>query len=216
MHSLAEEIKTFSKASLRKQCTHVTTLTGKRLLETWKDSALRVEEEEEEEGACGYVQDFSLDLQVGQVRPHVLLASQDAAQDLDTLRKLKVSHILNVAYGVENSFPHLFEYKTLNILDLPETPITSYFRECSQFIDEAKAKDGVVLVHCNAGVSRSAAVVIGYLMSREGLTFDDAFALVKAARLAVRPNPGFYQQLKAYRPQEMERDHARDVNLEEH
>ncbi|KAL4656681.1 dual specificity protein phosphatase 19-like [Arapaima gigas] len=197
MHSLAEEIKTFSKASLKKQCTHVTTLGGKRIRETWRDSTLQVVEE----GACGYVQDFSADLQVGRVRPHVLLASQDAAQDLNTLRRLKVvSHILNVAHGVENAFPDLFVYKTLNILDLPETPITSYVHECSQFIEEAKAKNGVVLVHCNAGVSRAAAIVIGYLMSREGLTFDDAFASVKAARPAVCPNPGFSQQLKAYRP----------------
>lgn len=61
-------------------------------------------------------------------------------------------------------------------------------------------QEGVALVHCNAGVSRSAAIVIGYLMSREGLAFNAALALVKAARPAIRPNPGFHEQLKDYRP----------------
>lgn len=57
---------------------------------------------------------------------------------------------------------------------------------------------GVALVHCNAGVSRSASIVIGYLMLREGLSFDDALRQVKLARPSVCPNPGFYQQLKNY------------------
>ncbi len=45
--------------------------------------------------------------------------------------------MLNVAYGVENAFPDLFTYKTVTVLDLPETDITSFFPECVQFINEA-------------------------------------------------------------------------------
>jgi len=47
---------------------------------------------------------------------------------------------LNVAYGVENAFPDLFIYKTLSIMDLPDTNIISYIKECAQFIDQAKAE----------------------------------------------------------------------------
>ncbi|XP_036400673.1 dual specificity protein phosphatase 19-like [Megalops cyprinoides] len=202
MHSLAQEIKAFSKTNLRKQCTRVTTLSGRRIIETWKGSTVHVVEDTVPPGtACGYVQDNTWDLQVGLIQPHLLLASQDAAQDFGTLRKYKVSHILNVAYGVENTFPELFIYKTLSILDLPDTVITSYFQECFQFIEQAKAEKGVVLVHCNSGVSRSAAIVIGYLMSTDGRAFDDAFAAVKLARPAICPNPGFLEQLKNYKPQ---------------
>lgn len=53
---------------------------------------------------------------------------------------LQVTHILNVAYGVENAFPDLFIYKTLSILDLPDTDIISHLYECAQFIDQAKAE----------------------------------------------------------------------------
>ncbi|XP_037543379.1 dual specificity protein phosphatase 19-like [Nematolebias whitei] len=201
MHSLAQEIQVFSKNRLKKQCTRVTTVTGKKLLERRSDGGGEDQVEElEEGGGCGFVEDTSLDLQVGVVRPFLLLASQDAAHVFDTLRRCKVSHVLNVAYGISNLFPDQMVYKTLQILDLPDTDITSYLEECSSFIDQAQEQDGVVLVHCNAGVSRSSSVVIGYLMLREGLTFDDAYSQVKLARPSIRPNPGFYEQLQHYKP----------------
>ncbi|NXW50377.1 DUS19 phosphatase, partial [Nyctiprogne leucopyga] len=124
--------------------------------------------------------------------------SQDAAHDLETMKKYKVTHVLNVAYGVQNAFLNDFTYKNISILDLPETDITSYFPECFEFIEKAKIQDGVVLVHCNAGVSRAAAVVIGFLMNSERLSFASAFSLVKNARPAACPNPGFMEQLRKY------------------
>ncbi|XP_061082833.1 dual specificity protein phosphatase 19-like [Conger conger] len=201
MHSLSRDIQTFSKNNLRKQCTRVTTLGGRQIVETSDGSTVEIIDAQPGMG-CGYVQDNSLDLQIGVIKPYLLLGSQDAAHDHGTLRTFKVSHILNVAYGVENAFPDLFVYKTLNILDVPETLITSYFQECSQFVDQAKAEKGVVLVHCNAGVSRSASIVIGYLMSKDGLDFEEAFATVKRARPSICPNPGFLLHLKNYKPQE--------------
>ncbi|XP_040035459.2 dual specificity protein phosphatase 19 [Gasterosteus aculeatus] len=202
MHSLSQEIQSFSKDRLKKQCTLVTTVTGRRLLERRGDGGEGEEqvEELEEDGGCGFVEDKSLDLQVGVVRPFLLLASQDAAHDADTLQRHKVSHVLNVAYGVANLFPDQYVYKALPILDLPDTDITAYLGECSSFVDRAREKGGVVLVHCNAGVSRSTSIVIGYLMMREGLTFDEAYGQVKAARPSIRPNPGFHQQLRGYEP----------------
>ncbi|XP_029305246.1 dual specificity protein phosphatase 19-like isoform X2 [Cottoperca gobio] len=204
MHSLSQEIQGFSKNRLKKQCTRVTTVTGRRLLERRGDGGGGEGEEQVEEleegGGCGFVEDTSLDLQVGVVRPFLLLASQDAAHDIDTLQRCKVSHVLNVAYGVTDLFPDQLVYKTLQILDLPDTDITSYLGECSSFVDQAREQHGVVLVHCNAGVSRSSSIVIGYLMLREGLPFDDAYSQVKLARPSIRPNPGFYQQLQTYKP----------------
>ncbi|XP_029790150.1 dual specificity protein phosphatase 19 [Suricata suricatta] len=200
MHSLNQEIKAFSRNNLRKQCTRVTTLTGKKIIETWKDARIHVVEEVEPSsgGSCGYVQDLSLDLHVGVIKPWLLLGSQDAAHDLDILKKHKVTHILNVAYGVENAFLSDFVYKSISILDLPETNILSYFPECFEFIEQAKMEDGVVFVHCNAGVSRAAAIVIGFLMNSEEISFTSAFTLVKNARPSICPNTGFMQQLRTY------------------
>ncbi|XP_057704696.1 dual specificity protein phosphatase 19-like isoform X2 [Corythoichthys intestinalis] len=198
MYSLSGEIQGFSKSRLRKQCTRVTTVTGRKLLERSTDGGLQVEELEEGNG-CGFVEDKSLDLQVGMVRPYLLLGSQDAAHDMNTLQIYQVSHVLNVAYGVANPFPDRFVYKTVQILDLPDTDITSYVEECGTFIDQARRQNGVVLVHCNAGVSRSSSVVTAYLMWHEGLPFDKAYQQVKLARPSSRPNPGFLHQLQHYR-----------------
>uniref|UniRef100_A0A452GNX8 Uncharacterized protein n=1 Tax=Gopherus agassizii TaxID=38772 RepID=A0A452GNX8_9SAUR len=75
MHSLTQEIRSFSRKNLKKQCTRVTTLTGKRIIETWKDARMQVVEEAEPSDGfgCGYVQDLSLDLQVGVIKPWLLL-----------------------------------------------------------------------------------------------------------------------------------------------
>ncbi|XP_056144953.1 dual specificity protein phosphatase 19a [Lampris incognitus] len=200
MQSLAEEIHSFPRSRLRMQCTRVTSLSGHRIIETWKGSTVSVvEDQTSSEKTLGYVPDTSWDLQVGIIKPYLLLGSQDAAHDFGTLRKYKVSHVLNVAYGVENVFPELFVYKNVRILDLPDSDLTSHITECSSFIQQAHNEKGVVLVHCNTGVSRAAAVVIGYLMSCDGQPFDAAFSLVKRARPTSCPNPGFLEQLRNYK-----------------
>ncbi|KAK2905632.1 dual specificity protein phosphatase 19 [Channa argus] len=200
MQSLTQEIQSFSRTRLRKQCTRVTSLSGRRIIETWKGSTITVvEDPAPPEKMLGYVPDTSWDLQVGIVKPYLLLGSQDAAHDFGTLRKHKVSHILNVAFGVENAFPELFIYKTVSILDHPDTDLLPHIQDCCDFIQQAHNEKGVVLVHCNAGVSRAPAVVVGYLMSREGQSFDDALSSVKSARPASSPNPGFLEQLRSFK-----------------
>jgi hypothetical protein len=57
---------------------------------------------------------------------------------------------------------------------------------------------GTVLVHCAQGISRSASILIGYLMSREQLPYDTALAQLQAARPVVQPNPGFALQLQEF------------------
>ncbi|XP_049584329.1 dual specificity protein phosphatase 19 [Syngnathus scovelli] len=198
MQSLAEEIRSFPRTRLKRQCTRVTSLSGRRIIETWKGSVVTtVEEPAPPEMAPGYVPDTAWDLQVGAIRPDLLLGCQDAAHHFDTLRKHKVSHILNVAFGVDEAFPDLFVYKTLSILDRPDAPLLPYLDECCRFIRQARREKGVVLVHSNAGVSRAPAVAIGYLMTCERRSFDSALACVLAARPAARPNPGFVRQLRS-------------------
>ncbi|XP_076829103.1 dual specificity protein phosphatase 19b [Brachyhypopomus gauderio] len=200
MKSLGQEIQGFSKARLKQQSTRVTTVTGKVIVETRIGDDVHVSQAAGTSAACGFVQDLSLDLQVGVVAPFLLLSSQDVANDIETLRRFKVTHVLNVAYGVENVFPDLFTYRTVTMLDLPDTDLTTYFPQCFEFIDQARQQGGVVLLHCNAGVSRSASVAIGYLMTEQKMPFEEAFNRVKLARPTIRPNPGFLNQLRELRP----------------
>lgn len=53
---------------------------------------------------------------------------------------------------------------------------------------------GKVLVHCHVGVSRSATLVLAYLMLKQNLTLVEAICAVKDNR-GVIPNRGFLRQL---------------------
>jgi protein-tyrosine phosphatase len=55
-----------------------------------------------------------------------------------------------------------------------------------------------VFVHCVAGVSRSATVVIGYLMWKNGWGYQRAFGAVLDCRSWVSPNKGFRAQLQEF------------------
>jgi hypothetical protein len=48
------------------------------------------------------------------------------------------------------------------------------------------------------GVSRSASIVIAYLMKYQNMTFRDALAYARVCRPRVSPNIGFCRQLKRY------------------
>jgi protein-tyrosine phosphatase len=66
-----------------------------------------------------------------------------------------------------------------------------------EFIENLmKKKDKVVLVHCQAGISRSATVVIGCLMRlEEGMTVDEALRKVRMVRQGACPNVSFIEDL---------------------
>lgn len=94
MQSLTEEIQSFSRTRLRKQCTRVTSLSGRRIVETWKGSTITVvEDPSPPERMLGYVPDTSWDLQVGTVRPYLLLGEWYIVTD-STTYKLNTNHCL--------------------------------------------------------------------------------------------------------------------------
>ena len=127
------------------------------------------------------------------------VGSQDVAADFSLLSQHNVTHILNVASRVECPFLKDFKYLKVDILDLPSTDIREYFPACFAFIEEG-IKSGRVLVHCNAGRSRSASIVIGYLMKYLKMDFEEAFDHLKSKRPSAEPNIGFLLQLQDYVP----------------
>jgi protein-tyrosine phosphatase len=72
---------------------------------------------------------------------------------------------------------------------------SKHFDAAYAFIEEGRSSDGAVLVHCAAGASRSATIVIAYLMRKRNWSFEAAFACVRKIRLLVNPNVNFVQQL---------------------
>ncbi|CAG8616184.1 12678_t:CDS:10 [Dentiscutata erythropus] len=133
------------------------------------------------------------------ILPKLYLGSLVAATDENWLKEHKITHILTVADSVLPSFPESFTYKVISIRDHPSQNISKHFEEVIEFIQSVlDQEDGNILVHCHQGVSRSASVVIAYIMRSKQQSLDDALSFVKGRRSAIRPNTGFLQQLKKY------------------
>ncbi|KAM7212651.1 phosphatases II [Rhypophila decipiens] len=68
--------------------------------------------------------------------------------------------------------------------------------DASSAKDEPRAEGNArVLIHCSAAISRSPAVVAGYLMKSQGMTLQESLGVLVQARDAVSPNIGFLRQL---------------------
>ncbi|CAH3139571.1 unnamed protein product [Porites lobata] len=147
------------------------------------------------ERCVGFCEDYKPDDKVYKIQEGFFISSQDGAQNLEELKRQKITHILNVGSGIKNAFPQEFTYMDVELLDLPDTQICIRFPKMFEFI-KLGIENGAVLVHCNAGVSRSATVVLGFLMSTYSLSLEDALIIVKKARPCVKPNEGFLQQLR--------------------
>lgn len=179
------------RASLRKVETINTTITGRRYKE--KNGIV----EEIPGKTNGYVVNDNPDTDCCEVVENLYIGSQDAAAEEEILDSKGITHIVNVGSGIPNMFEKKIKYFKVEILDTPEFDILPYIEPTSNFIDQAISKEhGKVLVHCNAGVSRSSAILIGYLMSKRGYSYEEALEKTKKARSCVCPNFGFAEQLR--------------------
>ena len=103
-----------------------------------------------------------------------------------------------VGENLTQSYKREFEYKTLSLTDVSTTNILPVFKESLEYLDDCISNDGAALVHCYAGISRSATICIAYLMWRENLSLGAAYSLVHDARSIVQPNDGFRVQLQIF------------------
>jgi hypothetical protein len=68
----------------------------------------------------------------------------------------------------------------------------------TRFIDEQIENDGMVLVHCAMGISRSVSMVMAYLIEYEGMNLAEAFGTVREGRTIARPHPRLLASLIAH------------------
>ncbi|CAL9136664.1 unnamed protein product [Musa textilis] len=122
-----------------------------------------------------------------------------AARSMYTLQYLGITHILclcsNETGQSDSQYPDLFQYKNFSIGDEEDTDISDIFEEASDFVDHVEHSGGKVLVHCFEGKSRSATVVLAYLMLRKGYTLSEAWNTLKKVHRRAQPNDGFAQIL---------------------
>ncbi|KRY77059.1 Dual specificity protein phosphatase 19 [Trichinella pseudospiralis] len=190
------ELITEKRRHLRSVHTKVTLPDGRSYIE--QTGELVVPSSVDHPPGMYFVLDRSDDNSLAEILPHLLLSSQEPATKLHLLQQHRVTHILDLASSFTNRYADQFIYKRIEIFDCPMANIKRYFNECVDFIDEVRMQNGRVLVHCNAGVSRSPTIVVAYLMKRENYTLENALSFVRAKRPCIRPNNGFMKQLKEF------------------
>lgn len=89
--------------------------------------------------------------------------------------------------------------KFIRLADDPNSQIIDHFHSCIEFID-THINNGGVLVHCVAGMSRSATIVAAYLLRKHpSVPTDTMIYYLRNKRCIVDPNYGFWIQLEQYR-----------------
>ena len=126
------------------------------------------------------------------------IGAEAGAGDLGLLRGLGVSRVINATggFGQEGTRrPNWGEllavpgwdvaYTSLPLADkvgVPVGPISAAMARAHELLTQWAAEGRVVLVHCSAGLCRSAALVVAHLMQRHGLGFGEAMARFRALR----------------------------------
>jgi protein-tyrosine phosphatase len=131
----------------------------------------------------------------------VFISDMATANDSELLDSLAVTHIITLNHQIP--YPTRYEYYPINIDDAPNEDIFQYFDDTYEFIEQSQQSlaGGTgysCLVHCAAGVSRSASIVLAYIMRKLRIPLDTAIEELRRDRPCIEPNLGFLVQLRAY------------------
>lgn len=94
--------------------------------------------------------------------------------------------------------PAGFKMHRILIDDTDRTNIIEHFPAACDFIAQARLHSKGVLVHCQAGVSRSSTLVAAYLMREMGLTTEQALQKIRKTRKQAEPTEFFMLQLELW------------------
>ncbi|KAM6266123.1 dual specificity protein phosphatase 13B-like isoform 2-T2 [Porphyrio hochstetteri] len=139
---------------------------------------------------------------VDEVWPNLYVGDLYVARDKAQLSRMGISHVVNAAAGKFriNTGPKFYrdlpvDYYGIEAEDNPNFDLSIYFYPVARYIRAAlNSPRGKVLVHCAMGISRSATLVLAFLMICEDMSLADAIQTVRAHR-GICPNSGFFKQL---------------------
>ena len=131
-----------------------------------------------------------------EIENNLYLGNFTASENIQQLKDLGIKKVLSVIDI--NDFPDYKSediiHKKVDVSDFESQNIIQYFGECLNFIKGEEK----VLVHCMAGASRSATIVIAYVMWINKMKYEDVLNFVMLLRPIVYPNNGFREQLKMF------------------
>ena len=133
-----------------------------------------------------------------QITGSLFLGSQYTKAGLKKLKALGITAIVNMRTHNVYTKARYAGIKYLHLPTVDNTPPTlADLIKGTTFIDNEIKHGGKVYVHCRQGLGRGPTMALAYLM-KSGLTFRDAFALVKRVRNFINPKPEQITRLKEF------------------
>lgn len=121
--------------------------------------------------------------------------------DIDSARKMPMFHkygemaVLNMAKEInDEQICHPTVLIKIGIYDGTVANV-GVFDKAADVLHSAMEHRVAILVHCAAGISRSATAVIAYLMKHGKLPFNQALSLVRSKRPVANPHPHLIRSL---------------------
>jgi|LauGreDrversion4_2_1035121.scaffolds.fasta_scaffold64869_4 hypothetical protein len=102
---------------------------------------------------------------MSQILPNLFLGSLKIASDPKFIKDNKIKHILSCGvFNIPKVPKSIIRREEFKLKDNNIEPIKFYFWEAFEFISKAISNQENVLVHCLKGMSRSASIVMSYVM----------------------------------------------------
>ncbi|KAG6856937.1 hypothetical protein H0H87_011923 [Tephrocybe sp. NHM501043] len=136
-------------------------------------------------------------MSMDEVSPGLWIGDLASALDVEKLKTHGIYSILSAMRGRLTIKETFIKHQVL-LDDTEDTDILQHLLPSIHFIEAELNKGRGVLVHCHAGVSRSATVVAAYLMYSKNLDRETALEMIRNVRPSIEPNEGFLRQLEIF------------------
>lgn len=125
---------------------------------------------------------------------NIWIGSAFNAADYKWLKNNEIELIVNITSDISNYYPNEFSYVNYETEDLESGGVSDFLDDFVQLV--RLNPDRRILVHCFAGKSRSASLVLYYLIREKEMTFDSALEYLKVRRPSVNINCRFLEEIK--------------------
>lgn len=135
---------------------------------------------------------------LSQITSSLYISNGVAANNKLMLSSNHITTVINVSVEVANTVYEDIHYMQVPVADTPTSHLCDFFDPIADHIHSVELKQGRTLLHCAAGVSRSAALCLAYLMKYHAMSLLDAHMWTKSCRPIIPANNGFWEQLIHY------------------
>lgn len=135
---------------------------------------------------------------LSQITRSLFISNAVTANSRFMLSSYHITTVISVSVEAVNTVFEGIQYLKVPVADSPSAHLYDFFDPIADRIHSVDMKQGRALLHCVAGVSRSATLCIAFLMKYRHMSLLNAHKWTKLCRPIIRPNNGFWEQLIHY------------------